>query len=106
MDAPSFKRITDAGPVPCAEKRPVATTRHGVTLIDDYAWLRAPNWQAVMRNPVELDGAIRFGVRWQHDHRILGIPCDPIVLSEVRSKDNPEPFEQLVAEAKEPVRLK
>ena len=68
MDAPSFKRITDAGPVPCAEKRPVATTRHGVTLIDDYAWLRAPNWQAVMRNPAELDGAIRAYLEAENAH--------------------------------------
>ncbi len=68
MDAPSFKRITDAGPVPCAEKRPVATTRHGVTLIDDYVWLRAPNWQAVMRNPAELDGAIRAYLEAENAH--------------------------------------
>jgi oligopeptidase B len=27
--------------------------------VDDYAWLRAPNWQAVMRDPALLDPAIR-----------------------------------------------
>jgi oligopeptidase B len=44
---------------PRAEKRPVATTHHGTTLVDDYAWLKAANWQAVMRDPTELDPAIR-----------------------------------------------
>ena len=27
--------------------------------MDDYAWLRAANWQAVMRDPAQLDPAIR-----------------------------------------------
>ena len=31
--------------------RPPTSTRHGVTLTDDYAWLRADNWQEVMRDP-------------------------------------------------------
>ncbi|MBS0243550.1 MAG: S9 family peptidase, partial [Proteobacteria bacterium] len=44
---------------PCAVKKPVTTTRHGVTLTDDYAWLRADNWQEVMREPSVLDPAIR-----------------------------------------------
>ena len=50
--------IDDREP-PHADRRPVAVVRHGVTLVDDYAWLKAPNWQAVMRNPAELDPAIR-----------------------------------------------
>ena len=44
---------------PRAERRPVSQTHHGVTLIDDYAWLRAENWQEVMRDPEVLDPAIR-----------------------------------------------
>lgn len=44
---------------PCAEKRPVVTTIHGVDLVDDYAWLRADNWQDVLRDPDLLDPAIR-----------------------------------------------
>ncbi|TDI57403.1 MAG: S9 family peptidase [Alphaproteobacteria bacterium] len=40
---------------PRAEKRPVVTTRHGHTRTDDYAWLRAGNWQEVMRDPAALD---------------------------------------------------
>ena len=40
---------------PVAEKRPVATTCHGHTRKDDYAWLRADNWQEVMRDPAVLE---------------------------------------------------
>jgi oligopeptidase B len=32
---------------------------HGIERVDDYAWLRAANWQAVMRDPALLDPAIR-----------------------------------------------
>src|SRR5690606_20371893 len=44
---------------PRAEERPVEDTRHGITRIDEYAWLRADNWQEVFRNPSVLDPAIR-----------------------------------------------
>jgi oligopeptidase B len=44
---------------PRAAKKPVTVTHHGVTLTDDYAWLRAPNWQDVMRDPSVLDPEIR-----------------------------------------------
>jgi oligopeptidase B len=33
--------------------------RHGFTLTDEFAWLRDPNWQQVMRDPGVLDPAIR-----------------------------------------------
>jgi oligopeptidase B len=44
---------------PSAERRPVFSVRHGVELVDEYAWLRAPNWQEVMRDPALLDPQIR-----------------------------------------------
>ncbi|HXW24663.1 MAG TPA: S9 family peptidase [Xanthobacteraceae bacterium] len=44
---------------PRAEPRAHASTWHGVTLADEYAWLKAPNWQDVMRDPAKLDPAIR-----------------------------------------------
>ncbi|MEM9207434.1 MAG: S9 family peptidase, partial [Pseudomonadota bacterium] len=34
-------------------------TRHGITRTDDYAWLRADNWQEVMRDPSLLADDIR-----------------------------------------------
>jgi oligopeptidase B len=51
--------VTADTPEPRPEKRPASTTRHGVTLIDDFAWLRADNWREVMRDPHVLDPAIR-----------------------------------------------
>jgi oligopeptidase B len=44
---------------PIAEERDTATVHHGITLHDPYAWLRAENWQAVMRDPTLLAPDIR-----------------------------------------------
>jgi oligopeptidase B len=44
---------------PHADRRPVSDTRHGITRVDDYAWLRADNWQEVMREPDKLPADIR-----------------------------------------------
>jgi oligopeptidase B len=55
-------QATDANRLPTpprAVRRPHETTHHGVTLVDDYTWLRADNWQEVMRDPSVLDLAIR-----------------------------------------------
>jgi oligopeptidase B len=56
---------------PRADKRPVRTTLHGVTLVDDYAWLRAENWQEVMRDPAALDPAIRAYLEAENDYAAL-----------------------------------
>ena len=53
---------------PAAEKRPAISVRHGVTLVDDYAWLKAPNWQEVMRDPAQLDPAIRAYLVAENDY--------------------------------------
>jgi oligopeptidase B len=44
---------------PVAERRPVTVTIHSVDLVDDYAWLRADNWQDVIRDPSLLPADIR-----------------------------------------------
>jgi oligopeptidase B len=44
---------------PVAPRRPSTRTLHGVTLTDDYAWLKDPNWQEVLRKPELLDPDIR-----------------------------------------------
>lgn len=43
---------------PRAAARPHALVHHGHTRIDPYYWLRAENWQEVMRDPSVLDPAI------------------------------------------------
>ncbi|MEM6573023.1 MAG: S9 family peptidase [Pseudomonadota bacterium] len=52
-----FDRVSHAPPI--ADRRPVTTTQHGVARVDDYAWLRDPQWQEVLRDPSRLDVAIR-----------------------------------------------
>ncbi len=44
---------------PQAAKHAVSETRHGIARTDEYAWLRAENWQEVFRDPSLLDPRIR-----------------------------------------------
>jgi oligopeptidase B len=40
---------------PVAPRRPHSFTLHGITVTDDYAWLKDANWQEVLRDPSILD---------------------------------------------------
>ncbi len=53
---------------PRAEQRPSVRILHGVRLTDEYAWLKAANWQEVMRDPQKLDPAIRAYLRAENDY--------------------------------------
>src|ERR1700721_2778312 len=44
---------------PVAPRRPHAFTTHGITVTDDYAWLKDENWQEVLRGPSILKPDIR-----------------------------------------------
>jgi oligopeptidase B len=55
MTKTSFPHATPPKP----ERRPVTDTHHGVTRTDEYAWMRADNWQEVFKDPAVLDPAIR-----------------------------------------------
>lgn len=46
-------------PPPIAAQKPQFETRHGIERADAYAWLRADNWQEVMRDPSALSDNIR-----------------------------------------------
>ncbi|MHC1549712.1 S9 family peptidase [Phyllobacterium sp. K27] len=48
-----------AHPAPKSEKKPVSDTRHGIARVDEYAWMRAENWQDVFRDPSTLEPEIR-----------------------------------------------
>ena len=54
----AFAAVKDLTP-PDIEKRPVEITQHGVTRVDNYAWLRDEGWQEVLRDPSKLDDDIR-----------------------------------------------
>ena len=44
---------------PAAKRVPLRVEQLGRVRVDDYAWLKADNWQAVMRDPALLDGELR-----------------------------------------------
>jgi oligopeptidase B len=44
---------------PSARRKPQSAHYHGIEVVDEYAWLRADNWQDVMRDPGVLDAEIR-----------------------------------------------
>ncbi len=52
----AFPAVDAPDPV---EPRPASRTVHGVDLVDPYAWLRADNWQEVLRDPSRLPAEIR-----------------------------------------------
>jgi oligopeptidase B len=66
-------------PAPQAPKKPQKDTYHGISRQDDYAWLRADNWQDVMRDPDTLAPEIRDYLEaenayikgWMQDTRTL-----------------------------------
>ncbi len=53
---------------PLAPRRPKFSVQHGVELVDEYAWLRADNWQEVMRDPAVLDAEIRTYLEAENAH--------------------------------------
>ncbi|MBZ9674790.1 S9 family peptidase [Mesorhizobium sp. ES1-1] len=55
---------------PTPEKRPSTDTHHGITRFDDYAWLRADNWQEVFRDPSLLDPSIRAQLEAENAYQL------------------------------------
>ncbi len=53
---------------PRAEQRPFVRSLHAVRLTDEFAWLKATNWQEVMRDPQKLDPAIRAYLQAENDY--------------------------------------
>jgi oligopeptidase B len=55
-------------PPPVAPRRPHSFTTHGISVVDDYAWLKDENWQEVLRDPSILDGDIRRYLEAENDY--------------------------------------
>ena len=64
----SFPASASPPAEPQAEQRPLERTLHGVRLVDEYAWLKAENWREVMRDPSQLDPAIRAYLQAENDY--------------------------------------
>ena len=60
------KKTPQAAPV--APRRPHSFTTHGITVTDDYAWIKDPNWQEVLRDPSILDPDIRKYLETENDY--------------------------------------
>src|SRR6202040_1575874 len=67
---PQFSSAVATSPPaePKAEQRPLERVLHGVRLVDEYAWLKAENWREVMRDPSQLDPAIRAYLQAENDY--------------------------------------
>jgi oligopeptidase B len=52
---------------PSAPRRPHSFTMHGITVVDDYAWLKDENWQEVLRDPQLLNPDIRKYLEAEND---------------------------------------
>ena len=59
MTRPGSLSLADAQPPRPVAVRPRVATVHGVAISDPYAWLRADNWQQVLRDPSVLPAEIR-----------------------------------------------
>jgi len=62
------KRKESSLPAPVAPRRPHSFTTHGITLVDDYAWLKDANWQEVLRDPSVVDPDIRKYLEAENDY--------------------------------------
>src|SRR6516165_2039532 len=53
---------------PVAPRHPYTITTHGITIVDDYAWLKDENWQEVLRDPSILNAEIREYLEAENDY--------------------------------------
>ncbi|HEX8167316.1 MAG TPA: S9 family peptidase [Beijerinckiaceae bacterium] len=77
-------------PPPKASVEPKEFELHGVRLRDDYAWLKAPNWMDVLRDPSVLPPAIRAHLEAENAYAeaILAgaAPLKERIVAEMRSR--------------------
>jgi oligopeptidase B len=72
------KQNKTKGSAPVAPRRPHSFTTHGITIVDDYAWLKDADWQEVLRDPAILSGDIRRYLEAENDYTesLLGHTAD------------------------------
>ena len=77
-------------PAPVAPRRPHSFTTHGITVADDYAWLKDENWQEVLRDPAVLDPDIRKYLEAENAYTesLLGhtTPLQKTLVAEMRGR--------------------
>jgi oligopeptidase B len=60
--------IGKSNSAPVAPRRPHSFVVHGVTIADEYAWLKDPIWQEVLRDPSLLNADIRKYLEAENDY--------------------------------------
>jgi oligopeptidase B len=83
--------MTSRIPVPpVAPRRPHSFTCHGITVSDDYAWLKDDNWQEVLRDPSVLKPDIRAYLEAENAYAdaVLGhtVPLQQKLVAEMRGR--------------------
>ena len=75
---------------PSAPRRPHSFTTHGITVVDDYAWLKDAKWQEVLRDPSILDADIRTYLEAENGYTdsLLGhtTPLQKKLVAEMRGR--------------------
>ncbi|MBV8922847.1 S9 family peptidase [Bradyrhizobium sp.] len=75
---------------PVAPRRAHAFTAHGITVSDEYAWLKDANWQEVLRDPTVLDRDIRHYLEAENAYTesLLGhtAPLQKKLVAEMRGR--------------------
>jgi oligopeptidase B len=81
---------TSSLPAPMAPRRPHSFTVHGVTIVDDYAWLKDKDWQEVLRDPSVLNADIRGYLEAENEYTesLLGhtAPLQKTLVAEMRGR--------------------
>src|SRR5712671_8110426 len=84
------KSNESAQQAPLAPRRPHSFTLHGITVVDDYAWLKDAKWQEVLRDPSILDADIRQYLESENDYTesLLGhtAPLQKKLVAEMRGR--------------------
>lgn len=82
---------------PAIERRRTERTVHGLALSDDFAWLRAANWQEVLRDPGTLPGDIRAVIEAENDYaQVMLGPAESLrakLVKEMRGRIKEDDFE-------------
>jgi oligopeptidase B len=82
---------------PAAEAKPLRSSIHGIERVDDYAWLRDPNWHQVLHDPSALAPMIRAHL--EAENRYSEAVLDPLsglratLVQELRGRVDPDQSE-------------
>ena len=83
-------------PAPVAPRRAHSFTAHGLTVSDDYAWLKDANWQDVLRDPSILNADIRNYLEAENAYTddLLGhtAPLQRTLVAEMRGRIKEDDF--------------